>query len=114
MKCSLRDAFFALLMNIESSLLINHFLEGKGTGFYMLRKMYEDKLDSQYPDVESLIKHELPKVADGMLGNAYHGIIQIGYGFIAGSNKVQQGQHQRQLLFCGIDLKDNLFYFILL
>ena len=54
----------------------------------MLRKNYEDKLDSQYPDVESLIKHELPKVADGMLGNAYHGIIQIGYGFVGGSNKV--------------------------
>ena len=80
--------FFASSNKCKSSILIKDFLEGKRTGFYMLRKNYEDKLNSQYPDVESLIKHELPKVADGMLGNAYHGIIQIGYGFVGGSNKV--------------------------
>ena len=50
-------------------------------------KLYETKYGK---DIKKMIKEEFPPVGDGPLLSAFHGIIQLGYGYAAGSDSVRE------------------------
>ena len=55
-------------------------LLGQGHSYYTILQHYTNLLD-EYKSVEELVKREFPKLSQGVLGAAFHGLIQLGFGF---------------------------------
>ncbi len=70
---------------IEKDTLNKQTLEeyiGSNNGFYKIRQFYTDLFNGKYgKNIDKFIAGELPRVVDGPLHAAWHGIITIGYGY---------------------------------
>ncbi len=70
---------------IENDTLNKNTIEeyiGTNNGFYKILQLYTDLFNNKYnKDIDKFISGELPRVVDGPLYAAFHGIIQLGYGY---------------------------------
>ncbi len=60
---------------------------GKHVGFYTIFNNFDNLLGTKYSTIEELLESEIPQLLPGMLGAALHGIIQMGYGLQAGTDR---------------------------
>ena len=60
---------------------------GKHVGFYAILNHFDNLLGTKYSTIEDFVESEIPQLLPGMLGAALHGIIQIGYGLRASSDR---------------------------
>ena len=56
-------------------------LRGKETSFYAILHLYKQLLDNKYFSLDKMINEEFPKLSTGIAGAAFHGAIQLGYGY---------------------------------
>jgi len=62
---------------------------GKNQGFYKILAMFTKLYETKYnKDIEAMIKDVCKDILDGPLYSAFHGIIHLGYGYIARSPQV--------------------------
>ena len=64
--------------------------KGANEAYYKVLDHYIKLYETKYgKDIKKMIKEEFPPVGDGPLISAFHGIIQLGYGYVAGSDSVR-------------------------
>lgn len=63
-------------------------LLGARASYYILVDHYTDLLAALNQSTAGLIRDEFPKLSDGLVGSAYHGLIHLGYGFAAGNSRL--------------------------
>lgn len=56
-------------------------LKGQRVAYYSIVKHYEKLLRDTYKTIDELIRHEYPKLSQGLGGSALHGTIHLGYGY---------------------------------
>ena len=64
--------------------------KGANEAYYKVLDHYIKLYQTKYgKDIKKMIQGEFPAVGDGPLISAFHGIIQLGYGYAAGSDSVR-------------------------
>ena len=62
---------------------------GKFAGFYKILDHFTKLFESKYnKDLKKFVQGEFPALIDGQLGSLFHGVIQLAYGYAAGSDQV--------------------------
>ena len=62
---------------------------GKNVGFYKILDHFTKLFESKYnKDLKKFVQGEFPALIDGQLGSLFHGVIQLGYGYAAESDQV--------------------------
>lgn len=62
---------------------------GENEAYYKVLNHFANLYDTKYgKDIKRMIKEEFPAMGDGPLVAAFHGIIQLAYGFVANSDVV--------------------------
>ena len=62
---------------------------GKNIGFYKILDHFTKLFESKYnKDLKKFVQGEFPALIDGQLGSLFHGVIQLGYGYAAASDQV--------------------------
>ena len=68
--------------------------KGLNEAYYKVLHHYINLYNTKYgKDIKKMITREFPPVGDGPLIAAFHGIIQLGYGYAAGSDSVMLRSH---------------------
>ena len=63
--------------------------KGENEAYYKVLDYFINLYQTKYgKDIKKMIKEEFPAIGDGPLVAAFHGIIQLAYGFVADSDVV--------------------------
>ena len=90
---------------------------GQFSGFYKILDHFTKLFESKYnKNLKKFVQGEFPALIDGQLGSLFHGVIQLAYGYAAGSDQV--GQYKLNFVifqsrsipdFCSCGLNVSLF-----
>ena len=63
--------------------------KGSNEAYYKVLKHFNDLYETKYnKDIVKMISSEFPAIGDGPLVAAFHGVIHLGYGYVAQSHPV--------------------------
>ena len=63
--------------------------KGENEAYYKVLRHFTDLYETKYnKDIKKMISCEFPSIGDGPLVAAFHGLIQMGYGYVAQSHPV--------------------------